>query len=83
MCWCTGAPLSQLGGEVRIAGKPYAPIYECAFEKLQKIRGAMEKSQVLAIGDGLLTDVKGAIHFGLDVLILWGAFIVMIICKMV
>ncbi|EJF86843.1 TIGR01459 family HAD-type hydrolase [Candidatus Bartonella washoeensis] len=73
--WCAGALArlyQQLGGEVRIAGKPYAPIYECAFEKLQKIRGAMEKSQVLAIGDGLLTDVKGAIHFGLDVLYIMG-----------
>lgn len=44
--WCAGALArlyQQLGGEVRIAGKPYAPIYECAFEKLQKIRGTMEK----------------------------------------
>ncbi|GAA5102603.1 TIGR01459 family HAD-type hydrolase [Bartonella acomydis] len=73
--WCAGALArlyQQLGGEVRIAGKPHAPIYECAFEKLQKIRGIVEKSQVLAIGDGLLTDVKGAIHFGLDVLYITG-----------
>ncbi|WP_455479142.1 TIGR01459 family HAD-type hydrolase [Bartonella sp. B23] len=73
--WCAGALArlyQQLGGEVRIAGKPHAPIYECAFEKLQKIRGTVEKSQVLAIGDGLLTDVKGAIHFGLDVLYIAG-----------
>ncbi|WP_455481760.1 TIGR01459 family HAD-type hydrolase [Bartonella sp. B35(2025)] len=73
--WCAGALArlyQQLGGEVRIAGKPYAPIYECAFEKLQKIRGTVEKSQVLAVGDGLLTDVKGAVHFGLDVIYIMG-----------
>ncbi|EJF85862.1 TIGR01459 family HAD hydrolase [Bartonella vinsonii subsp. arupensis OK-94-513] len=73
--WCAGALArlyQQLGGEVRIAGKPHAPIYECAFEKLQKIRGTMKKSQILAIGDGLLTDVKGAVHFGLDVLYIMG-----------
>ncbi|MCZ2158923.1 TIGR01459 family HAD-type hydrolase [Bartonella sp. 220] len=73
--WCAGALAhlyQQLGGEVRIAGKPHAPIYEGAFKKLQKIRGTVEKSQILAIGDGLLTDVKGAVHFGLDVLYIMG-----------
>ncbi|AQX27708.1 MULTISPECIES: TIGR01459 family HAD-type hydrolase [unclassified Bartonella] len=73
--WCAGslAHLYQkLGGEVRIAGKPHAPIYECAFKKLQKICGLVNKNRVLAIGDGLLTDVKGAIHFGLDSLYIMG-----------
>ncbi|EJF75981.1 TIGR01459 family HAD-type hydrolase [Bartonella alsatica] len=73
--WCAGALAQlyqQLGGEVRLAGKPHAPIYECAFEKLQKIRGTVEKKQILAIGDGLLTDIKGAIHFGLDALYIMG-----------
>ncbi len=73
--WCAGALArlyQQLGGEVRIAGKPHAPIYECAFEKLQKIRGTVEKSQILAIGDGLLTDIKGAAQFGLDALYIMG-----------
>ncbi|AQX31263.1 TIGR01459 family HAD-type hydrolase [Bartonella schoenbuchensis] len=73
--WCAGA-LAQLyqhlGGEVRIAGKPHAPIYECAFEKLKNIRGTIEKSRILAIGDGILTDVKGAIDFGIDVLYILG-----------
>lgn len=73
--WCAGALArlyQQLGGEVRIAGKPHAPIYECAFEHLKEIRGAVEKNKILAIGDGLLTDVKGAVHFGLDVLYVMG-----------
>ncbi|WP_455476348.1 TIGR01459 family HAD-type hydrolase [Bartonella sp. B17] len=69
--WCAGALArlyQKLGGEVRIAGKPHTPIYDCAFEMLQQIRGTVEKSRILAIGDGLLTDVKGAIDFSLDVL---------------
>ncbi|MBX4335215.1 TIGR01459 family HAD-type hydrolase [Bartonella raoultii] len=73
--WCAGALArlyQQLGGEVRIAGKPHAPIYKCAFEHLKKIRGTVEKHQILAIGDGLLTDIKGAVHFGLDVLYVMG-----------
>ncbi|CBI76122.1 Predicted sugar phosphatase of the HAD superfamily [Bartonella clarridgeiae 73] len=73
--WCAGALArlyEKLGGEVRIAGKPHAPIYECAFKKLQKIRGVVDKDRILAIGDGLLTDVKGAIHFGLDSLYIMG-----------
>ncbi|OPB31963.1 TIGR01459 family HAD-type hydrolase [Bartonella sp. AR 15-3] len=73
--WCAGALArlyQQLGGEVRIAGKPYAPIYECAFKKLQKIRGIVDKNRVLAIGDGLLTDIKGAFHFSLDSLYIMG-----------
>ncbi|WP_455476830.1 TIGR01459 family HAD-type hydrolase [Bartonella sp. B41] len=73
--FCAGALArlyQQLGGEVRFAGKPHAPIYECAFDKLQEICGTVEKNRVLAIGDGFLTDVKGAIHFGLDVLYIMG-----------
>ncbi|WP_332065684.1 TIGR01459 family HAD-type hydrolase [Bartonella sp. CB189] len=69
--WCAGALArfyQQLGGEVRVAGKPHGIIYKCALEKLQEIRGITEKSKVLAIGDGFLTDVKGAVDFGLDVL---------------
>lgn len=72
--WCAGALArlyQQLGGEVRIAGKPHAPIYECAFENF-KNSWCSRKSQILAIGDGLLTDVKGAVHFGLDVLYIMG-----------
>ncbi|WP_336279587.1 TIGR01459 family HAD-type hydrolase [Bartonella sp. CB175] len=69
--WCAGALArlyQQLGGEVRVAGKPHASIYNCAFEKLREMCKPMEKSNVLAIGDGLLTDVKGAVDFGLDAL---------------
>ncbi|HEX6610433.1 MAG TPA: TIGR01459 family HAD-type hydrolase, partial [Hyphomicrobiaceae bacterium] len=53
---CAGgiAQLYQaLDGEVVYAGKPYAPIYERAFEIVASLRGKpVPKDRILAIGDG-------------------------------
>jgi ribonucleotide monophosphatase NagD (HAD superfamily) len=44
-----------------MAGKPYAPIYRCALETLDKAAGrTVDRARVLAIGDALATDVRGA-----------------------
>jgi HAD superfamily hydrolase (TIGR01459 family) len=51
------------GGRVVWFGKPFRPIYDQAWETL----GKPDKSKILAIGDGLLTDVGGANTFGCDV----------------
>lgn len=51
------------GGHVIWIGKPYRPIYEQAWELL----GKPDKKKIVAIGDGLLTDVGGAASFGCDV----------------
>ncbi len=57
----------SLGGEVIMAGKPYAPIYELCYAALEKLTGhPVDKSRILAIGDGLPTDVLGANGQGLD-----------------
>lgn len=72
---CAGAMavyFEQLGGEVRIAGKPHSPIYEACFAAAKEVRGAFSKDRVLAIGDGMPTDVKGAISAGLDLLYISG-----------
>lgn len=72
---CAGAMavyFEQLGGEVRIAGKPHAPIYEACFAAAKEVRGGFSKDRVLAIGDGMPTDVKGAISAGLDLLYISG-----------
>ena len=51
-----------------MAGKPYRPIYEQACQM-----GAVTAGQkVLAIGDGLNTDIRGANGFGLDALLIVG-----------
>jgi HAD superfamily hydrolase (TIGR01459 family) len=68
---CAGsvaALFEQLGGTVRIAGKPYTPIYTAALEEARGHRGSVDKARVLAVGDGMPTDVKGAISEGLELL---------------
>ncbi len=60
---------ASLGGEVVMAGKPYAPIYEMCYEALESLTGKPhDKRRILAVGDGLPTDVLGANGQGLDLL---------------
>ena len=62
--YCAGAiarAYEQLGGAVAYAGKPYPPIYELAFATLETLRsGSGERARLLAIGDGVNTDIAGA-----------------------
>jgi HAD superfamily hydrolase (TIGR01459 family) len=62
--YCAGAiaqAYERVGGVVRYAGKPYAPIYAAAMEIAARLHGgALDKSRVLAIGDGVATDIRGA-----------------------
>jgi HAD superfamily hydrolase (TIGR01459 family) len=70
--YCAGAiarEYQQMGGRVALAGKPHKPIYELALREAASLLGhEVDASRVLAIGDGLLTDVKGAVNSGFDVL---------------
>lgn len=70
--WCAGAlarDYEALGGRVIMAGKPHAPIYELAFQELAALLGRDgDRARVLAIGDGIGTDVRGANDQGLDCL---------------
>ncbi|MDQ6435067.1 TIGR01459 family HAD-type hydrolase [Mesorhizobium sp. LHD-90] len=74
--YCAGAlarAYGQLGGRTQIAGKPHKPIYDAAMHAAGEVLGRdLSKSEVLAIGDGVLTDVKGAEDYGLDVLYVSG-----------
>ena len=76
LIYCAGAlarRYEELGGSVVYAGKPYAPIYDRALALAEQIRGApIAKPRVLAIGDGMRTDVIGASQAGLDVLFVTG-----------
>lgn len=76
LIWCAGAlarDYTQLGGRTLIAGKPHNPIYAAAMQAAETLAGRMvEKSRILAIGDGMLTDVKGAQNYGIDVLYISG-----------
>jgi len=74
--WCAGAlarDYALLGGRVFVAGKPHAPIYALATQRTTRLLGHKpDEGRILAIGDGLLTDVKGAIQNNLDGLYIAG-----------
>lgn len=69
---CAGALAAryqELGGKAVIVGKPHRPIYERAMARIADLAGhPVDLSRVLAIGDGIGTDLVGANAFGLDVL---------------
>ena len=58
------------GGEVLMAGKPFQPIYDLAMAEAGRLRNApVDRGEVLAIGDGPETDIRGAADYGLDALL--------------
>lgn len=69
--YCAGA-LAQLyeemGGEALYFGKPHAPIYDLARRRL----GVGTEVRALAIGDGIGTDILGAVNQGIDSLFVTG-----------
>ena len=72
LIYCGGALADlygELGGEVLMAGKPFAPIYDLALAEASRLLGHdVDRSRVLCVGDGAPTDVKGANNQGLDCL---------------
>lgn len=75
LIWCAGALArlyEEIGGEVIMLGKPFRPIYDAARARLAAVGGPIEDREILAIGDGLPTDIRGADAQGLDVLFVTG-----------
>lgn len=76
LIWCAGAlarDYAQLGGRTQIAGKPHSPIYVAALAAAAEVLGRpVSEKEALAIGDGVLTDVKGAEQNGIDILYVTG-----------
>jgi HAD superfamily hydrolase (TIGR01459 family) len=73
LVYCAGAladAYAALGGDVLYCGKPHAPIYDMALATAASLRGGRipSRDRVLAIGDSVRTDLKGAAAFGLDVM---------------
>ncbi|PNG25967.1 TIGR01459 family HAD-type hydrolase [Methylocella silvestris] len=70
LSYCAGAiaeRYERLGGNVIQAGKPFAPIYDRALTLAGAARGgAVERARVLAIGDAMRTDIRGAAKQGFD-----------------
>jgi HAD superfamily hydrolase (TIGR01459 family) len=69
LIFCMGtiaALYENMGGQTIILGKPSKEIYFESTKIIQKIN----KSKILAIGDSLSHDIKGAIDFGIDSLLI-------------
>jgi HAD superfamily hydrolase (TIGR01459 family) len=77
LIYCGGA-LGDLyearGGMVRMAGKPYRPIYQEALRLIEAAAGrTVPRERILAIGDSVRTDAIGAAGFGIDLLFITGS----------
>lgn len=77
LIYCGGA-LGDLyearGGKVRMAGKPYRPIYDEALRLAEAAAGRkLDKARMVAIGDSVRTDAIGASQFGVDLLFITGS----------
>ena len=72
LVYCAGSIAdlyATMGGEVLYAGKPYRPIYDMALAKAEAAAGNKPAlKRVLAIGDSMRTDLKGAHTLGVDFL---------------
>lgn len=69
--YCAGALAEfyeSLGGKAFYFGKPHPPIYDRA----RRIMGLEDGTRILALGDGIATDVKGAAQEGIDALFVTG-----------
>jgi len=71
---CAGALAQRyaaLGGQVHYFGKPYGSSYPPTLERL----GVQSGRDVLAVGDGLETDIRGAANAGLASLLVTGGIL--------
>ena len=72
--YCAGAlarAYEAMGGEVLYCGKPHPPIYDLARRRLAALTG-QDEARILAIGDGVNTDVQGGMAEGIDTLFVTG-----------
>jgi len=73
--WCAGALArlySEMGGESLYFGKPHPPIYDLARRRIASTGRLVGDGRILAIGDGLHTDIQGAMGEDIDSLFITG-----------
>lgn len=73
--WCAGALAklyTEMGGESLYFGKPHPPIYDLARRRLSALGSVVSDDRILCIGDGVLTDIKGAMGEDIDSLFISG-----------
>jgi HAD superfamily hydrolase (TIGR01459 family) len=72
--YCAGAiaqAYEEMGGTALYFGKPHAPIYDLARRRLA-LHGLASDARLLAIGDGIATDVQGGMSEDIDTLFVTG-----------
>lgn len=73
--WCAGALAAlytEMGGESLYFGKPHPPIYDLARRRLAALTNAPADPRIIAIGDGIKTDILGALQEDIDALFISG-----------
>ena len=73
--WCAGALArlyTEMGGESLYFGKPHPPIYDLARRRLMELGHDTPSEAILAIGDGIQTDIAGAMGEDIDSLFISG-----------
>jgi HAD superfamily hydrolase (TIGR01459 family) len=73
--WCAGALAAlytEMGGESLYFGKPHPPIYDLARRRYAALDGAISDPRIIAIGDGIRTDILGAQQEDIDSLFITG-----------
>jgi len=73
--WCAGALAhlyTEMGGESLYFGKPHPPIYDLARARLAELGPVPANDRILAIGDGIGTDIQGAQGEDIDSLFITG-----------
>ena len=73
--WCAGALAAlyrDMGGVAHYFGKPHPPIYDLAYRRLAAMGRDVDKARMLAIGDGAVTDIPGAMGEDIDAMFISG-----------
>ena len=73
--WCAGKlaeMYTEMGGESLYFGKPHPPIYDLARRRLAALGRDVSEARILAVGDGIGTDIAGAMGEDIDSLFTTG-----------
>lgn len=73
--WCAGALAAlytKMGGESLYFGKPHPGVYDLSRARLRELGKDIPDTRILAIGDGINTDIKGAIGEDIDSMFVTG-----------
>jgi len=73
--WCAGALAAlytEMGGTSLYFGKPHPPVYDLSRRLIVELGRDISDARILCIGDGITTDIAGAMGEDLDSLLITG-----------